>query len=186
MSIRLVPRSAVYGQTMEDGTPSRAQQARSMPGVQMMNPHAGAPGTATQDPRLVIQQLRAVAQKIHNDRARIVKEANAKLGALANRVRQLEGFIRTSYAPGAQIPGMPPVDVAVPTHAVRNPNVYTVDGGRGAPPAQSMDPNAGNPHDSAGPPGTAARSHEETVREAQDALFYGRGDAAFYEGGEND
>jgi hypothetical protein len=80
----------------------------------------------------------------------------------------------------------PGYDVGVPTHTLRNPNLYTTDGGRGAPPAQTSHASAGNPHDAAGAPHTQARTVEEAVRNAEDAIFYGRGDAAFYEGGEND
>lgn len=183
-AFRIVPRSAVYGDD------SREEQRRSMPVAMPMQPHAGRPGTAAYNPHLALEQqnrqLKAALQKVLADRQRIVKEANAKLSALGGRVRQLEGFIRTGYSPNPQAPGRGQVDVGVPTHAMRNPNIYTTDGGQGAPPAQVFDPSAGNPHDSAGPPGTGARTVHESVRAAEDAIFYGRGDAAFYEGGEND
>jgi hypothetical protein len=130
--------------------------------------------------------LKGQLAKVHNDRVRIVNEANKKLGALVTRVRQLEGMLRTTYAPGVQVPGRGAVDVGVPTHTLRNPNIYTVDGARGAPPAQPVYAPAGNPYDAAGNPNDSAQTVHESVRAAEDAIFYGSGDAAFYEGGEND
>lgn len=181
---KFVPRSAVYGQTQHD--PDRS----SMPSAMPMRPNAGRPGTQAQAHAMPhahqVELLKGAVVRLQQDRARIVKEANMKLGAMATKVRQYQEFIRTAYGPGVQVPGMPPVDVGVPTHALRNPYVATTDGGRGAPPAQSFNPNAGNPRDAAGAPGDRAQTVHESVRAAEDAIFYGEGDAAFYQGGEDD
>lgn len=182
MSFRFVPRSAVFGQTT-------VEPDGSMPQARMMDPRAGRPGTQAQGAMPAVQAvalLKGQLVKVHADRARIVKEANAKLGALVARVRQLEGALRVAYSPNAGTPGQGQVDQGVPTHALRNPNVYTTAGGRGAPPAQPLYDAAGNPGDAAGNPDSGAQSVHETVRAAEDAIFYGRGDSAFYEGGEND
>ncbi len=161
-----------------------------MPVARPMPLQAGAPRDAAVPVHIALQQqnarLKNALAKVTADRARIVKEANAKLGALVTRNRQLEGLVRTAYSPGAQAPGVPPVGVGVPTHALRNPNVQYVDGGRGAPAAVPFNPAAGDPRDAAGPPNDAVSPARETVRAAEDAIFYGEGDAAFYSGGEND
>lgn len=183
MSFKFVRRSDVFGQTQHD--PDRTSMPTAMP----MRPGAGAPGDRARPAMPVTQQvelLKGALVRMKNDRDRIVAEANRKLQAFAGRVRQLEGLVRTAYSPGVQVPGSGQVDVGVPTHAMRNPNLYGTDGGRGAPPAQPFDPRAGNPRDAAGPPGDRAQTMHETVRAAEDAIFYGAGDAAFYDGGEND
>lgn len=186
MSFRFVPRSAVYGQNIaEDSVPSRTAQARSMPTARALplrtgagpRVHQGAMPDAHQ-----VELLKGEVVRLRQDRDRIVKEANAKLGALVGRVKQLEGYMRTAYAPGVQVPGRGQVDVGVPTHTLRNPYLYSVEGAKGAPPAR-MDPaHAGNPRDAAGAPGDTAHDAHETVRAAEDALFYGEGDAVFYQG----
>lgn len=182
---RVVPRSAVFGQPSVD-----ANGHESMPTAYTQALHTGRGATASPaHPALVqIQVLKQALAKERADKQRIVKLANQRLSALLGHVRQLEGLVRTGYAPGAQVAGGrgPGFDVGVPTHAMRNPNLYTVDGARGAPPAQASHTPAGNPHDAAGAPHDRAQTAAETVRSAEDAIFYGRGDSVFYEGGEND
>jgi hypothetical protein len=184
-NFRIVPRSALYGQPTVD-----QNGTESMPAAYTQALHAGR-GTSVNPahPALVrIQALQQALAKAQADKQRIVKLANQRLSALMNRIQQLEGFVRTGYAPGAQAEGGqgPGYDVGVPTHTLRNPYLRTVDGARGAPPAQASHTPAGNPRDAASSPGTGAQTVEASVRQAEDAIFYGRGDAAFYEGGEND
>lgn len=185
MSFRVVPRSAVYGASHTDGN-----GVESMPAAYTQALHAGrgASVSAAHPAFVKIQALQQALQRERVDKQRIVKLANQRLSALLGHIKQLEGYVRAGYAPGVQAAGGqgPGYDVGVPTHTLRNPNLYTVDGGRGAPPAQPSHSPAGNPHDAAGASGTQARTVEEAVRNAEEAIFYGRGDAAFYEGGEND
>jgi hypothetical protein len=183
MTFKFVKRSAA-------GYPSLGAD---MPVARPMPIQAGAPRDAATPAHIALQRLQQqnallknALAKVAADRARVVKEANTKLGALVTRNRQLEGLVRTAYSPGVQAPGRGPVSVGVPTHALENPNVQYVDGGRGAPAAVPFNPAAGNPHDAAGSPRDAAHPVHETVRAAEDAIFYGEGDAAFYSGGEND
>lgn len=184
-SFRIVPRSAVFGQSHVDynGTESMPQAYTQALGV-----GRGASVTAGGPAFVKIQALQQALARERSDKQRIVKLANQRLSALLGHIKQLEGYVRAGYAPGVQAAGGsgPGYDVGVPTHALRNPYLRTVDGARGAPPAQAAGAAAGNPHDAAGNPGTQAQTVEQAVRNAEDAIFYGRGDAAFYEGGEND
>lgn len=134
----------------------RARQT-SMPSMPVAVPAGTRAYTAEQK----VMLLQGALQKVTADRARIVKEANAKLGALASRVRQLEQHLRTAYAPGTQ-------KTTVPVQ----PDV----------PLTPMQPAAVQQAEAAQPMSDA----QARVQAAEDALFYGNGDSAFYEGGEND
>lgn len=155
--MRFVPRSAVFGKTAEDVQAAQPQQAQRAPlrAVPQQQQAARPAQPSTQREQLLVQAV----MKLKADRARIVNEANKKLGALAARVRQLEGALR-GYMPVPPAPAYAAMPNAVPAAE------QVVD--MTPPPAQATTPDA------------------ERVQAAQDALFYGRGDSAFYEGGEND
>ncbi len=178
--MKFVPRSAVFGPGAADSPVAQQQH------LQVGPPPRAQPFQADVHQ---VELLKGEVVRLRQQRDALVKEANTRLATQANRIRQLEGFIRqrigpmrVGYTSQPQTPGRPPVSVGVPTHAMRNPNVEMVNGGARAPVAVPMAPAAGNPHDSAGPANDAARSAHETVRMAEDALFYGQGDSAFYEG----
>lgn len=192
MSFKFLPRSAVFGVDPTEGRaglPARpglravARRPAAVPRVPMAAPRAP---TASMPAQAVtrIQQLQAALIQ----QRQITQKAVRQLGAYAARVRQLEQQLRVGYSPDVQQPSAPgtAVDVGVPTRALRNPYLETSDGGRGAPPAVPVNASAGAPGTAAHAPGDRASDARATVRAAEDAIFYGDAEAAFYEGDEED
>lgn len=167
-----------------------AASAQAMvPMAHGMDPRAGNPGTAAADARIATLEANVAAlADAHNAAMQQNAQLKAHIGTLARQNQQFaqhfNGLVRAinvgySPEPATNAPGQQ-ISAGIPTHTYRGSTTRAtlVNGAVGTPPAQPLNARAGAPGTAAGAPGTAA----QRLASAQDNVFYGDGDSAFYEG----